>query len=63
MWSKLLVLFFSLSVVFVARRMPGKQCIFCTIAKAEDANTVIEFESEDIVIFKDIHPASGNTIL
>lgn len=38
--------------------MPLKPCIFCKIAKKEDTTTVIEYESENIVIFKDISPAS-----
>lgn len=38
--------------------MSETSCIFCKIARKEDSTTVIEYESETIVIFKDIHPAS-----
>lgn len=38
--------------------MSDKPCIFCKISRKEDPTTVIEYESETIVIFKDIHPAS-----
>lgn len=34
------------------------ECIFCKIAEKREENTVIEYESETIVIFKDIRPAS-----
>lgn len=35
-----------------------KPCIFCDIIAGKSPNTVIEFENENIVIFKDIKPAS-----
>ncbi|XP_059609915.1 adenosine 5'-monophosphoramidase HINT3-like [Phlebotomus argentipes] len=35
-----------------------KNCIFCKIVRKEDSKTVIEHESDNIVIFKDIKPAT-----
>lgn len=33
-------------------------CIFCNIANGKDPSTTLVFENNNIVIFKDIHPAS-----
>ncbi|XP_053952626.1 adenosine 5'-monophosphoramidase HINT3 [Anastrepha ludens] len=33
-------------------------CIFCEISAGKQPNTVIEFENDEIVIFKDIKPSS-----
>ncbi|XP_018789658.1 PREDICTED: histidine triad nucleotide-binding protein 3 [Bactrocera latifrons] len=33
-------------------------CIFCEISAGKQPNTVIDFENEDFVIFKDIKPSS-----
>lgn len=33
-------------------------CIFCNIIAGQSAETVIEFQNEHVVIFKDIKPAS-----
>lgn len=38
--------------------MAENSCVFCKIARKEDANAVIEYESDTIVIFKDIRPSS-----
>lgn len=35
-----------------------KPCIFCDIIAGKSPETQIEFENENIVIFKDIKPAS-----
>ncbi|XP_055679082.1 adenosine 5'-monophosphoramidase HINT3-like [Lutzomyia longipalpis] len=35
-----------------------KNCIFCRIVRKEDSKTVIEYETDTIVIFKDIRPAT-----
>lgn len=36
----------------------NKQCIFCDIIAGRSPDTLIEFQNENIVIFKDIKPAS-----
>lgn len=38
--------------------MAENSCVFCKIARKEEPTTVIEYESENIVIFKDIRPSS-----
>lgn len=40
-----------------------KACIFCDIVAGKSPNTIIEFSNEDIVIFKDIKPASDHHYL
>lgn len=40
-----------------AWKMTG-ECIFCKIASRESSSTYLEYESDSIVIFRDIHPAS-----
>lgn len=35
-----------------------KACIFCDIVAGKSPETIIEFDNEHIVIFKDIRPAS-----
>lgn len=35
-----------------------KICIFCDIIAGQSPETIIEFQNENIVIFKDIKPAS-----
>lgn len=38
-------------------------CIFCDIIAGKSSETTIEFENDNIVIFKDIRPASDNHYL
>lgn len=38
--------------------MSGNICVFCDIVKGNSPQTIIEFENENILIFKDIRPAS-----
>lgn len=33
-------------------------CIFCKIVKGESPETIIEYENDDLIVFKDIKPAS-----
>uniref|UniRef100_T1GFH8 HIT domain-containing protein n=1 Tax=Megaselia scalaris TaxID=36166 RepID=T1GFH8_MEGSC len=40
-----------------------KSCIFCDIAEKKSPDTVIEFENEELVIFKDIRPAAEHHFL
>lgn len=40
-----------------------KACIFCDIVAGKSPDTTIEFSNEDIVIFKDIKPASDHHYL
>lgn len=40
-----------------------KACIFCDIVAGKSPDTTIEFSNEDIVIFKDIRPASDHHYL
>lgn len=40
-----------------------KACIFCDIVGGKSPDTAIEFSNEDIVIFKDIRPASDHHYL
>lgn len=40
-----------------------KTCIFCDIIAGKSPSTIIEFENENIVIFKDIKPASDHHYL
>lgn len=35
-----------------------KTCIFCDIVAGKSPSTIIEFQNDNIVIFKDIKPAS-----
>lgn len=43
--------------------MPVDNCIFCKITSGQDANTVLEMENDEFVIFKDIKPASQHHYL
>lgn len=45
-------------VSFLSSTMAEQTCIFCKIARKEDPNTEIQYESETIVIFSDIRPGS-----
>lgn len=38
-------------------------CIFCDIADKRSTETVIEFENDEMVIFKDIRPAAEHHFL
>ncbi|EDV39872.1 uncharacterized protein Dana_GF10237 [Drosophila ananassae] len=43
--------------------MSVDNCIFCKITSGQDANTVLEMENDEFVIFKDIKPASQHHYL
>ncbi|KAH8345935.1 hypothetical protein KR067_009513 [Drosophila pandora] len=43
--------------------MSVDNCIFCKITSGQDANTVLEMENDEFVIFKDIKPASEHHYL
>ncbi|KAH8344509.1 hypothetical protein KR067_002724 [Drosophila pandora] len=43
--------------------MSVDNCIFCKITGGQDANTVLEMENDEFVIFKDIKPASEHHYL
>lgn len=38
-------------------------CIFCDIAERKSQETVIEFENDELIIFKDIRPAAEHHFL
>lgn len=40
-----------------------KPCVFCDIIAGKSPATIIEFQNENIVIFKDIKPASDHHYL
>ncbi|CAD7082511.1 unnamed protein product [Hermetia illucens] len=40
-----------------------ERCIFCKIVRGESPETTIEYESENIIVFKDIRPASQHHFL
>ncbi|GAB0093608.1 histidine triad nucleotide-binding protein 3 [Sergentomyia squamirostris] len=40
-----------------------ENCIFCRIVRKEDSKTVIEHETDNVVIFKDIRPAAPHHYL
>lgn len=42
--------------------MPEQKCLFCNIASGT-TDTVIELETDDFIIFKDIRPASKHHYL
>lgn len=39
------------------------QCLFCRISSGQEENTKILYDQDDIVIFKDIHPAASHHYL
>ncbi|KAH8268784.1 hypothetical protein KR018_006642 [Drosophila ironensis] len=43
--------------------MSEDNCIFCKITSGQDADTVVAFENDEFVIFKDIKPASEHHYL
>ncbi|KAH8260688.1 hypothetical protein KR038_003428 [Drosophila bunnanda] len=43
--------------------MALSNCIFCNISSGQDSGTVLETESDEFVIFKDIRPASQHHYL
>lgn len=43
--------------------MTLSNCIFCNISSGQDSGTVLETETEEFVIFKDIKPAAQNHYL